>query len=202
MVRKFVAYAVLLLVFAGPAQAQLSSQGGPIQVEADRGEVLERQKIAIYTGNVDITQGDARLRAHKVTVIYDGQGGSSEAATGFGDLTSIIAEGEVFYVTPELKARGGKGTYDAKSETILLEGDVILTRGDDVATGDSLKLYLRDGRSVLDGGRIKTVLTSNQNDASSKFAGFAHRILSVNGYDLLIDPALAGDGADTDERTG
>ena len=169
MVKILVAYTALFLVFSGMAHAQLSSKGGPIQVEADRGEVLERQKRAIYTGNVDVTQGDARLRADKVTVVYDGQTDSTASGTGFGDLTAIIAEGEVFYVTPDLKARGNKGTYDAMTEVIRLEGDVIITRGDDVARGEHLELYLRDGRSVLgdaEGGRIKTVLTPGDSEAS------------------------------------
>ena len=162
MVRIIVAFTALLFGFASSAAAQLSSNGGPIQVEADKGEVLERDKRAIYTGNVDVTQGDARLRAARVTVNYDGVTG--QTGSGFGNLTTIVAEGEVFYVTPSLKATGTKGTYDARNETILLEGNVILERCGDVATGERLLLNLRDGRSVLgqeSGGRITMVLTPN-----------------------------------------
>ncbi len=163
MVRMIVAYSALMLGLASPVAAQLSANGGPIQVEADRGEVLEREKRAIYSGNVDVTQGDARLRAHTVTVNYDGNT-TQTGGTGFGSLTTIIAEGEVYYVTPTLKARGSKGTYDARTETILLEGDVILSRCGDVATGERLLLNLRDGRSVLgteESGRITMVITSD-----------------------------------------
>jgi lipopolysaccharide export system protein LptA len=65
-----------VMAFAGAAHAQLSSEGGPIQVEADNGEVLYRERKAIYSGNVDVIQGDARLRSDRIEVNYAGGGGS------------------------------------------------------------------------------------------------------------------------------
>ena len=154
-----------VMAFAGAAHAQLSSEGGPIQVEADNGEVLYRERKAIYSGNVDVIQGDARLRSDRIEVNYAGGGGSGGLGGGFGELTTIVATGDVFYVTPEFKARGDKGTYDARSGTITFEGKVVVSRGEDVASGDRLVLELGTGRSVLsaqDSGRVLTTLSPAQ----------------------------------------
>ena len=42
------------------ALAQISGEGGPIRVNADRSEVLERERKMVLIDNVDITQGTAR----------------------------------------------------------------------------------------------------------------------------------------------
>jgi lipopolysaccharide export system protein LptA len=160
-----------LLAFAAvalPAAAQLSSEGGPIQVDADNGEILDREKKAIYYGNVDVIQGDARLRADRIEVIYAGGGGGSGIGGSFGALQTIVAIGDVFYVTPDFKARGERGTYNAVDGTITLTGDVTVNQGNDVAQGEQLVLYIEDGRSVLsagEDGRVRTVLVPDEEEA-------------------------------------
>ncbi len=144
-----------------PAAAQLSSEGGPIQVDADNGEILDREKKAIYYGNVDVIQGDARLRADRIEVIYAAGGEGGGIGGSFGALQTILAIGDVFYVTPTFRARGERGTYDAVDGTITLTGDVTVSQGNDVAQGEQLVLYIDDGRSVLsagEDGRVRTVL--------------------------------------------
>ena len=64
----------------------------------------------------------------------------------------MTARGNVFYVTPDLKANGDLGVYVAAADTITLTGDIVLVRGDDVAKGESLVIELAEGRTTLDGG--------------------------------------------------
>lgn len=151
-----------------PAAAQVSGEGGPIRVNADRSEVMERERRVVLIDNVDIQQGDARLRADRVTLNYSGSSGSGDTTTsgmaGFGDISSLEAVGEVFYVTPELKATGDRGVYEARTDTITLTGDVVLIRGEDVATGEQLVMRLSEGRTVLDGGngQVQMNISPNQ----------------------------------------
>lgn len=151
------AAAVTALLAASAALAQLSSEGGPIRVNADSSSVLERDRRVVVIGNVDIVQGDARLRADQVTLFYGGTGNSGGGiGGGFGDIERLRAEGNVFYVTPDLKARGDVGTYTASTETILLTAspgnEVTLIRGEDVAVGSELELNVAAGQSQLKGG--------------------------------------------------
>ncbi|MEO1641721.1 MAG: LptA/OstA family protein [Pseudomonadota bacterium] len=141
------------LALSAPALAQVSGDGGPIRVKADRSEVLERESKVILVDNVDITQGDARLRADVVTLAY-GPGGTSMTSglgSGFGDIQTMTARGSVFYVTPELKATGDLGIYNAETDTITLTGNVVLVRGEDVGKGERLTMQLAAGRTILDG---------------------------------------------------
>jgi len=152
--KRLLGAAILAVGLAGSASAQLSSEGGPIRVNADTSSVLERERRVVVIGNVDIVQGDARLRADQVTLFYSDRsgGGAGGIGGGFGDIESMTATGDVFYVTPELKARGDVGTYNAMTDIITLTGEeVVLIRGEDVARGCELELKVSEGRSNLKG---------------------------------------------------
>lgn len=143
----------IALAFTAPVLAQVSGQGGPIRVKADRSEVLDQERKVLLIDNVDITQGDARLRADIVTLAYGAEGNSAgtSGVGAFGDIESMTARGNVFYVTPDLKATGDLGVYDARNETITLTQNVVLVRGDDVAKGERLVMNLAAGVTTLDG---------------------------------------------------
>ncbi len=150
------------VLLALPAAAQLSAEGGPIGVDSDRTETFERENKVLVIGNVDIQQGDARLRADRVTLIFAGNGRSSSTglSSGFGDIKTMMADGDVFYITPELKARGDHATYDAATGVITMTGNVKMSRDKDVGEGEMLRIETATGRSVLDGGdgRVRVML--------------------------------------------
>ena len=172
---RFAGAAILAAATAFGASAQLSSEGGPIRVNADTSSVLERERRVVVIGNVDIVQGDARLRADEVTLFYSGRSGgdANGLGGGFGDIETMTAVGDVFYVTPDLKARGDIGTYDAVSDTITLTGEeVILIRCEDVARGTELVLNVSEGRTTLRGGdqsdgRVSILLFPEGEDPAS-----------------------------------
>ena len=146
-----------MALFAAPAFAQISSEGGPIYINSDRTESLERERKVLLVGNVDIQQGEARLRADKVTLTFAGKDGAGNSVgASFGQIQAMLAEGSVFYVTPELKAKGNRGLYEAAIDTITMTGDVALMRGRDVAEGETLKLEIGNRRTTLDGGTGRT----------------------------------------------
>ena len=144
----------------GSAIAQISASGGPIRVTAERSEVLDREKQVILIDDVNISQGDAKLRADMVTLTYtsDDGGSSGNFGTAFGDIKSMSARGGVYYVTPELTATSDTGLYEASTNTITLSGNVGLLRGGDVAKGSVLTIELALGRTTLDGG-VNMVIT-------------------------------------------
>lgn len=169
MVRCAIGLAAITLVLAAPALAQISQEGGPIQVNSDNSLVREKQREVTVSGNVDIVQGAARLRANTVTLNYTGSDGATRSTGltgGFGDISSMRADGDVFYVTPELKVRGDTGVYLASTDTITLTGNVILSRGEDVARGCEMEMRVSEGRSQLKGcdGRVQMVIFPSEQD--------------------------------------
>ncbi|MFN3313020.1 MAG: LptA/OstA family protein [Hyphomonas sp.] len=163
----------LALMAAGPALAQISSEGGPIYINSARTESLERERRVLLTGNVDIRQGDARLRADRVTILFaerqaGGGGGTDGIAGGFGQIERIVAEGSVYYVTPELKAKGDRGVYELANDTIVMTGNVALMRDRDVAEGERLRMEVGNRRTTLEGGsgRARMVIDPSTDPAT------------------------------------
>jgi len=162
--RVWMALAALTLAPAPLAAAQVSGDGGTIRGNADSSEVIERERKVVLIDNVDIMQGEARLRANRVTLTYSGSGETQTSGmSGFGDISSMEAVGEVYYVTPEIKATGDRGVYEASADTITLTGNVVLIRGEDVATGERLVMQLEAGRTVLDGGNGQVQMNISPN---------------------------------------
>jgi len=148
-----------LALMNAPAFAQISSEGGPIYINSSRTESLENERKVLLVGNVDIQQGTARLRADTVTILFKpsaGGAGSSSVIGGFGQVETIVAEGNVYYVTPELKAKGDRGVYQLATDTITITGNVALMRERDVAEGETLRMEVKSRRSTLEGGSGRT----------------------------------------------
>lgn len=166
--RVLAASSVFAIALMGSAAAQVSGEGGPIRVNADRSEVLDKERKVILIDNVDITQGNARLRADVVTLEYGAGGQTSTTGLGsnFGDIRTMTARGNVFYVTPDLKANGDLGIYVASTDTITLTGNIVLVRGEDVAKGERLVMELAAGKTTLDGGdsQVNMVIIPGEGD--------------------------------------
>lgn len=149
-----------LVALAAPAVAQISSDGGPIYINSERTESLERERKVLLVGNVDIQQGDARLRADTVTMIFAerpaGSADTTGVGSGFGQIQTMVAEGNVFYITADMKAKGDRGVYDAASDVITMTGNVALMRERDVAEGAVLRVEIGNRRTTLDGGDGRT----------------------------------------------
>ncbi len=142
-----------------PALAQISSEGGPIYINSARTESIQNERKVVLTGDVDIQQGTARLRANTVTIRFLENSSTSQTNTvagGFGQVENIVAEGNVYYVTPELKAKGDRGIYELATDTITMTGNVALMRERDVAEGETLRMEVKNRRTTLEGGSGRT----------------------------------------------
>lgn len=136
----------------GEAYAQISQGGGPIAIGADRLEVIDAERVSIWTGRAEATQGENRLRADVIRAYSAGRRGGGEGGTNMGgDIERMVATGNVYFVTPTQVIRGDDATYTAASDTIVVTGDVILTQGENVLTGSRLTVEVSSGRAVMDG---------------------------------------------------
>jgi lipopolysaccharide export system protein LptA len=164
-----------LLAAPAGADAQLSSHGGPISYSANNLEYQDVNRVMILTGNVDLTQGCARMQADKLTLYFKpGAGAGQTAATGMasGDIDHMVAEGQVHFVRPDLdqRARGDRAEYQAVTDAVTLTGNVVLTNANGVLRGDSLVLQVGKGRTTLTpaakpGERVRGVLNPKDKTA-------------------------------------
>ena len=115
----------------------------PVNYAADRIELQDKQKRVILAGNVDITQGDLRMRAARTTVAYIEDGGVK--------IQRIDASGGVTVTRGGETARGDVGIYDFNRRVITMVGNVALRRGADNLAGGRLVIDLASGLSSVDG---------------------------------------------------
>lgn len=157
--------ASLVLLGAAPAfaQAGLGALGGfrqnpdlPIEIAADSLEVRQSDQRAVFSGNVDARQGELRLQAQRVEVVYAGDGGSGAASAG-GMIRSLRAEGDVFITNGSETAQGNWAEYEVSGGVALMGDDVILTQGENVIRGPRLRIDLNSGQARLEGGRVQTL---------------------------------------------
>lgn len=166
MRRLLTAFAMTLVITLSGAAAQAQQLPGrdadaPIEIEADKLEVRQEQQLAIFSGNVVAVQGGMTLKTDEMRVTYRQEGESAGANVG-GAISRLEAIGNVVITTAKEKATGKRGVYDVDPGIIDLEGGVVLSNKDGQLTGQSLRMNVRSGVSVIDGGvrsRVKGVFT-------------------------------------------
>jgi lipopolysaccharide export system protein LptA len=169
--RALILGAALACAMSGAAHAQLSSAGGAISYSADNLEYVDGDKRLVLSGNVDLMQNDASLRATKLTLYFAKAAAAAPGAKdamGSGDIEKIVAEGDVHYVRPKQKARGDQAVYLASTDTVTFSGNVVISSDDNVIRGETLVLDVGTGRTTLKpankpGERIRGVLRPRQN---------------------------------------
>lgn len=143
----------------------------PIEITADNLEVQQQQRLAVFKGNVDARQGEIRLRADTLRVHYsDAQQRNPDAQA----ISRIDAVGNVFFSSQKETAQGEQGVYDVDKGTITMNGQVVLTSGDNVIKGTRLVMNLNTGTSTIDGaptanaprGRVRGIFVPGQSSSS------------------------------------
>lgn len=140
------------------ASAQSALSGGtfdtnqPLEITADSLEVQQAKQLAIFEGNVQVEQGEIRMRANKLVVHYSDSKSSTSGAPA--NIRQIDATGKVFLSSPRETAQGDWGVYDVTNKHIDLQGNVVLTQGKNVLRGDKMTLNLVTGKSRVEGGPV------------------------------------------------
>ena len=125
----------------------------PVEVTADTLTVDQDSGTATFSGNVVIGQGDLRISAGAVNVVY-----SSET----GDIARLLASGGVTFVTAREAAEATQADYDLTSGTLTLTGDVLLTQGASALTAERMTVNLNTGSAQMS-GRVRTVFQQGGN---------------------------------------
>jgi lipopolysaccharide export system protein LptA len=149
---------------AAPVQSLL--QGGqdkdqPVQIEAASLEVRDKSKMATFSGDVQVVQGDTTMKCQKLVVFYGQEVGIAQAGAqppdakppdakppdakpaptpagpkGAQNIRRIEARGGVTVITKDQNASGDLGVYDLIAKTITLTGNVVVSQGQNVIHGE------------------------------------------------------------------
>ena len=120
----------------------------PVEVTAENLSVDQEKGTAIFTGDVVIVQGEMRLAAPWVLVVY------SEDQS---KVMRLEAKNGVTLVSGPDAAEAERADYSIESGVVVMRGNVLLTQGKNALTANEMTVNLTDGTAQM-GGRVKTIL--------------------------------------------
>ena len=123
-------------------------------MSADALSVDQSSGKAIFDGNVLVVQGDVRMSAGKVEIIYKTDGNAGNG------IEQLQATGGVTFVTATDAAEAAEAVYTIDSGTVEMSGNVLLTQGQASISGDKLIIDLTAGTGRME-GRVRTVFGGN-----------------------------------------
>jgi lipopolysaccharide export system protein LptA len=135
----------------------------PVKIEAATLEVRDKNKVATFSGNVHLVQGDTVLRCKVLVVFYDQDDSGAPAVksatpgpTGSSQIRRMEAKGAVVVTQKDQTATGDSAIYDLKDNTVTLVapagGLVTVTQGPNVMSGPKLVVNLTTNVSHFEGG--------------------------------------------------
>jgi lipopolysaccharide export system protein LptA len=151
----------------------------PIKINAATLDVRDKDKMATFSGDVHLVQGDVDMRSSTLVVFYDDQPPPVQPAVAKGGKTSaasaqipppqqqqqqsqqikrVEAKGGVTVRVPQKDqtATGDQGIFDMKANTVTMLGSVVVTQGPNILRGDTLIVNMNTGDSTLTCGAGKT----------------------------------------------
>jgi lipopolysaccharide export system protein LptA len=146
----------------------------PVKIQAAAFEVRQKDKIAIFSGDVQVFQGDTEMRCKLLNLFYDEESGTpamKAADTGLGgqrQIRRIEAKGGVIVIQKDQNATGDAANFNMLENTVTLTGNVVVTRGQDVLRGQRLVVDLTSGVSKMDQGRVEGLFQSGSRTPEKK----------------------------------
>lgn len=113
------------VLLSNQAFALSSDREQPIQIEADKATIDNLKGVAIYEGNVIVTQGSIRIDADKITLNYSKKNDIEKAVAegGPANFKQRLDSGE------DIKANAKEMEYDAIRNMLYLKQDAELRKG-------------------------------------------------------------------------
>lgn len=124
-----------------------------VEITADNLSVDQTSGTAIFQGNVVVGQGDLRMSAGRIEVIY------SDAS---GEISRLSASNGVTLVTATEAAEAASADYDLDAGTLTMRGDVLLTQGASAISADTMRVNLSTGAAQME-GRVRTIFNQGGN---------------------------------------
>lgn len=142
----FTAFFLGLLIFL--ARTEIPSASGPINITADRLEADRRLHLINYIGNVIAKKEDLTILADRMEFYFDEK---------MEEVIKIIALGNVRIHSKGRNATAERAEYYDREAKVILTGNPKAWQEDDLVTGSRMTLFLKEDRSIVEGGEKERV---------------------------------------------
>lgn len=140
----------------------------PVEVTAERLELLQREQKAVYTGNAKAVRGTTTLQCDRLEVLL---GPGSEVA-------KILASGHVRATDGERAAQAERAEYDNQTGVLRLFGSPAAQQGKRTVTGD--EVIWTTGDDVLEVHGARTVAQEDADKGGRRIVIDADRLTLRN----------------------
>jgi lipopolysaccharide export system protein LptA len=154
---------------AGSVGSFKTDPNAPIDIDADQLDVNDKQKNAVFRGNVKAVQGEFVIKTPELVATYSGDmqladvtattpdktPGAKKSST---ELTHIRANTKVNVTSKDGQSVDGDwADYDAKANTVVVGGEVVLAKGGSMVRGTRLVIDMTSGQSTIETAPGKAV---------------------------------------------
>lgn len=158
------------LLVCTPALAERADRGKPVNIDADKVNVDDTNKVSVFEGNVVLTQGTIVIRGNKMILRQDENGFNS--GTVYGNLATFRQKMDG--VDEYIEGEAERIEYDGKTEKLELFTKAHIKRGQDELRGNYIsynaatELYQAlSGEQPANGDRVHAVIQPKEKAAKT-----------------------------------
>jgi lipopolysaccharide export system protein LptA len=156
----------LAVALAHPAAAEKADRDKPVHLEADRVTIDDARQIAIFEGNVVLTQGTLQIRGDRMEVRQDKEG--FKQGTTWGNLAYFRQKREGY--DEYIEGWAERIEYDGRTEIMQMFNRSQLKRGQDEVRGNYISYNAQTeffqvtggpksaARDADKGGRVRAII--------------------------------------------
>lgn len=129
----------------------------PVTITSDSLEIIERENLALFSGNVAVVQGDLEIRASTVRVTY----GTSNGTAGERQIETVEALGGTTVASAGQTVRGDRLVYRMSSRMVEITGGVRIEQNGSTLLAEEIVLDFDAGTVVMrggEGGQVRAML--------------------------------------------
>lgn len=149
--------AALALALGSPAYAEKADREKPIHLEADRVTVDEAKQVAVFEGNVVLTQGTLMIKGDRMQVRQDDEG--FRHGTTWGNLASFRQKREG--VDEYIEGWAERIEYDGRADKVQMHTRATMKRGQDEVRGSYISYDAVSEFFQVIGGGTKAATAGN-----------------------------------------
>ncbi len=151
---------------AAPERPFFGASGEPMDVTANRLDVNDAAKTAIFSGDVKAVQGEAAITTPELQIFYEGAPAESKPDGAAGQpskLRRVLAKEPVVLTRGESERVTAKSAeFDAAGEKAILAGNVVIASlPDRQAQGDRAEFDMKTNTALLTGAAVVVTQANN-----------------------------------------
>lgn len=156
----------LVILICVPVVAQvMSGNGTPIKIVSDRFDLYSDKRIAVFSGNVVVTQEDTIIKSDEFYLQYKEKDAAPKpkekntnpGLVNVGEIEKIEAKGNVIIRQKDKVVTGNDAIFFYDEQKVIITGDPIMQEGDNIIKGERIIFFLKENRGIVESSSTRRV---------------------------------------------